>query len=173
MAFVEPMHRHKLNITYFIFVKTSWSLQEGRGMIFWYMGSDWVIISEDVWRCIVFLMHTLWWHHMTIFSIPIKHVGYGPLSLILISCSGVRHLPKRFTLLRFAIGDMLHSWNMISQEVFFESWWSGSSGIIWETDCCSIGTIISPPKCCYFVVVGGLACLADPRGYASWSFDSW
>ena len=30
-----------------------------------------------------------------------------------------------------------------------------------------------PPKCCYFVVVGGLACLADPRGYASWSFDSW
>ena len=27
-----------------------------------------------------------------------------------------------------------------------------------------------PPKCCYFVVVGGLACLADPRGYASWSF---
>ena len=29
-----------------------------------------------------------------------------------------------------------------------------------------------PPKC-YFVVVGGLACLADPRGYASWSFDSW
>ena len=30
-----------------------------------------------------------------------------------------------------------------------------------------------PPECCYFVVVGGLACLADPRGYASWSFDSW
>ena len=30
-----------------------------------------------------------------------------------------------------------------------------------------------PPKCCYFVVVGGLACLADPRGYASWSSDSW
>ena len=30
-----------------------------------------------------------------------------------------------------------------------------------------------PPKCCYFVVVGGLACLADPRGYASWSFNSW
>ena len=33
--------------------------------------------------------------------------------------------------------------------------------------------ILFPPKCCYFVVVGGLACLADPRGYASWSFDSW
>ena len=31
----------------------------------------------------------------------------------------------------------------------------------------------NPPKCCYFVVVGGFACLADPRGYASWSFDSW
>ena len=31
----------------------------------------------------------------------------------------------------------------------------------------------SPPECCYFVIVGGLACLADPRGYASWSFDSW
>ena len=30
-----------------------------------------------------------------------------------------------------------------------------------------------PTKCCYFVVVGGLACLTDPRGYASWSFDSW
>ena len=30
-----------------------------------------------------------------------------------------------------------------------------------------------PPKCCYFVVVGGLVCLADPRGYASWCFDSW
>ena len=30
-----------------------------------------------------------------------------------------------------------------------------------------------PPNCCYFVVVGGLACLADPRGYASLSFDSW
>ena len=27
-----------------------------------------------------------------------------------------------------------------------------------------------PPKCCYFVAVGGLACLDDPRGYASWSF---
>ena len=26
-----------------------------------------------------------------------------------------------------------------------------------------------PPKCCYFVAVGGLACLEDPWGYASWS----
>ena len=34
-------------------------------------------------------------------------------------------------------------------------------------------SVLHPPKCCYFVVVGGLACLADPRGYASWSFDSW
>ena len=32
---------------------------------------------------------------------------------------------------------------------------------------------VSPPKCCYFVAVGGLACLGDLRGYASWSFDSW
>ena len=30
-----------------------------------------------------------------------------------------------------------------------------------------------PPKCCYFAAVGGLVCLADPRGYASWSLDSW
>ena len=30
-----------------------------------------------------------------------------------------------------------------------------------------------PPKCCYFAAVEGLACLWDPRGYASWSFDSW
>ena len=29
--------------------------------------------------------------------------------------------------------------------------------------------LIYPPKCFYFVEVGGLACLADPRGYASWS----
>ena len=41
----------------------------------------------------------------------------------------------------------------------------------WLTTTSSSGTV--PQKCCYFVLVGGLACLAGPRGYASWSFDSW
>ena len=49
-----------------------------------------------------------------------------------------------------------------------------------ETTCCQLSkrlpnnsTIFAadPPKCCYFVVVGGLVCMDDPRGYASWS--SW
>ena len=42
-----------------------------------------------------------------------------------------------------------------------------------EFDKSSTSSTVYPPKCCYFVIVGGLACLADPRGYASWSFDSW
>ena len=49
-----------------------------------------------------------------------------------------------------------------------------------ETTCCQLSkrlpnnsTIFAadPPKCCYFVAVGGLVCMDDPRGYASWS--SW
>ena len=43
------------------------------------------------------------------------------------------------------------------------------SGLSWS-DICSLLWPTCPPKCCYFVVVGGLACLWDPRGYASWSF---
>ena len=177
MAFIEPMHRNKPNITYLLRYNKKFTMRDlkrslkksnnsspGPDQIHYEILRHLPIetlhilldIINETWKSDTFPES---WREALIISIPkpgkdhFNPLNYRPIALT--SCMGT------------VVGGLLAwcPWGWHQLEVT-------PMGIrrpryIWSS------STSNPPKCCYFVVVGGLACLADPRGYASWSFDSW